>query len=93
MAIELDQKVTVKVQAKEISIHVKCTDEFNANLIDSNGNIIGHIEDENVPRFIPSVDCSEILTLNIDLETGQITNWRKPSAKDIEEAFFKKDND
>jgi len=41
---------------------------------------------------MPGDHYGDYLILNIDLETGQITNWRKPSAEAIE-SFVKREEE
>lgn len=83
MPIELNQTMQVKVQAQEIRVHVKVCDEFNATVNDSDGRQLGRYEGY-VPGFFPGDHYGDYLILNINLETGQITNWVKPIAEDIE---------
>jgi hypothetical protein len=92
MPIELDKQVTVKVQAKEIRLHMKVRDEFEGDLVDQNGKVLAGYEGY-VPGFFPEDHYGDYLILNIDLETGQITNWKAPTAKEIQDTFFKKDRD
>lgn len=62
---------------KVIFISAKCSDLFSATLSDNNGNRLGQDYDEYVPD----------LQLNIDLETGRILNWKKPTNKQLKETF------
>ncbi|MGF0237226.1 hypothetical protein ACQR3P_30300 [Rhodococcus sp. IEGM1300] len=46
-----------------------------------------------VPDFFPGQHYGDYLILSIDLETGQIKNWQKPSADDIEKMLSQGDDD
>lgn len=74
----------MQVDAKELRIHIKVRDEFCASVVDQNGQEIGGKDDVYVPEFMPGEHFGDYLMLNIDLETGRITNWKQPTAKQIE---------
>lgn len=76
-------KKTVEVEAKEIQLHCKIRDYFQAQIIDQDGQEIGGQEDGYVPDFMPGEHFGDYIILNIDLETGQITNWQKPAQEQI----------
>ena len=78
-------KKTVEVEAKELQIYVKCTDRFSATLTDQNGEIIHEQEDGYVPGFMPGEHYGDYIILHIDIETGYITNWKKPTEEQIRE--------
>ena len=59
----------------------KCSDMFSANLIE-NGKTVGTY-DGYVPEFMPGEHFGDYVELDIDLETGQIVNWKKPTKKDM----------
>lgn len=46
-----------------------------------------------VPDFFPGEHYGDYLILNIDLETGQIKNWKKPAATDIEKILAQGEGD
>lgn len=87
MAIKIGVRKTVEVQAKTLRIHCKVVDNFQACILDQDGVEIGGQEDGYVPDFMPE-EHGDYLILNIDLETGQVTNWTKPTAEQIA-AFIK----
>lgn len=94
MAIPMGIKKTVeaKVNAKTLKIHMKVCDTFCAELVDDQGGTIGKIEGQYVPNFMPEEHYGDYLILDIDIETGQITNWEKPTAEDLQEAFVKEED-
>lgn len=82
--IELEITKPQTVRAKTLRIHTKCTDRFCAALMDVNGAHIHSQDDGYVPDFMPDQHYGDYIILDIDIETGQITNWKKPSAADIQ---------
>ena len=89
--MEIGIKKTVNINVKKLSLQIKVTDRFYADLIDEQGEVVGNIEHD-VPNFFPGDHYGEYLYLDIDIETGQITNWNKPTAKQIE-AIINGDNE
>lgn len=77
-------KKEVQVQAKTLKIHLKVCDQFTASLCDQDGNEIHEQEDGYVPGFMPGQHYGDYVILDIDLDTGQILNWKAPDAEDIE---------
>ena len=64
--------------AKTISICAKCSDMFGASVLDSDGNVLFDY-DGYVPDFFPGEHYGDYVILDIDLATGQILNWKKPT--------------
>ena len=69
-----------------ISISAKCSDMFSASLI-VDGNRVGEY-DGYVPNFFPEDHFGDYVELRIDVDSGQILNWKKPTIKDLQ--IFKK---
>lgn len=84
MSIELEIMKTAKVKAAEIQINCKVCDNFTAALVDDGGAEIASQCDGYVPGFMPGKHYGDYLILNIDLETGLVRNWTKPSAIDLQ---------
>lgn len=82
--MEINRKVTVPVQAKTLSIHCKVCDCFTAHVLDQDGKELGGQSDGCVPGFMPGTHYGDYLILDIDLDSGQVTNWKAPSAEAIE---------
>lgn len=90
--MKLSIKKMVTVDAKILSIHMKVCDEFCAEVISSDGSILGSVENVYVPDFMPNgktgeTGCShygDYLILDIDMDTGLVTNWKTPKADQIE---------
>jgi hypothetical protein len=85
--VEINQLKQVKVNVKTLNIHLKIRDQFNGSLSDQDGAVVHSFEDVYVPNFLPGDHYGDYLILDIDLDTGVITNWEKPTAKAIEEAM------
>ncbi len=82
---EIEMKKSVTVQAKTLKLHCKVCDNFTASLHDQDGKEIHVQEDGYVPGFMPGEHFGDYLILDIDMDTGQITNWEHPVAEDIQE--------
>ncbi|MBC9180217.1 hypothetical protein [Pseudoroseomonas ludipueritiae] len=78
----------VKVQAKTLKIHIKVRDMFTASVEDQHGDELAQYEGY-VPRFMPGEHFGDYLILDINMDTGTITNWEVPSSDEIEK-FLKK---
>lgn len=85
--ITVDQPVTVEVT--EMHIYLKLRDEFSCQLYDSNNNMIKDYEGY-VPNKIVPGEFGDYLDLRIDINTGQILNWKVPSKEDLE-SFMARD--
>ena len=83
MKIRVNQKVPV--EAKTLEIHCKVRDTFSARLVDADGKVIHDQDDGYVPSFMPGDHFGDYVILDIDIETGQITNWKDIKPRDLEE--------
>jgi len=72
---------------KVISINAKCSDLFWASFSD-NGNFKGEY-DGYVPDWMPGQHYCDYVEMQIDVDTGQILNWKKPTQKQLRETFEK----
>ena len=72
-----------------IQLCIKCSDRFTANLVDDTGKKIGDYEGY-VPDWMPEEHYGDYVMLDIDTITGQIKNWKNPSANTIRKTFQKK---
>jgi hypothetical protein len=81
--MELEIKKPVKVQAKTISIYCKVCDNFTASIRDQDGETIFEQEDGYVWDIMPGDHHGDYLILDIDIDSGRINNWQKPSAEDV----------
>jgi len=87
--MEIDATKKVMVNAKILKLHMKVRDQFGAELFDQEGCSLKEYEGY-VPSFMPEDHYGDYLILDIDIDTGHITNWKTPTKKDIEE-FIKEE--
>ena len=88
--IKLTMTKTVEVEAKTLRIYSKICDQFTGTLEDADGEIIAEWDNDYVPSFLPEQHDGDYLILDIDLETGQILNWKKPTREDLERYVMNK---
>jgi len=89
MELEITQPQTVN--AKVLKICCKVSDSFNATLLSDKDQILTQYEGY-VPDFMPEEHHGDYVELNIDIDTGQILNWTKPTTEQME-LFICGDND
>ncbi|EPE1462305.1 hypothetical protein ACSGR4_001908 [Morganella morganii] len=80
MEIELQQ--TLKAELKEMRLRINVRYGFTCSLHNPDGGEFASHAGY-VPDFFPGDHYGDYLLLNIDVETGQITNWKKPTPEDI----------
>lgn len=85
--MELDVVVPQKLKVKSVEVHVKVRDSGNYTLLTAEGVKVAELSEEYVPSFFPGDHYGDYLILNIDLETGTILNWKKPSPQEVTQAF------
>jgi hypothetical protein len=83
--MKISQTKVVPVIAKTLKIHLKVCDGFCAEVVSDDGSVLGGQTDEYVPGFMPGDHFGDYVILDIDLDTGQVVNWVKPTAQEIEE--------
>lgn len=84
LKMEISQTKVVPVNAKELRIHLKISDRFGANIHDESGKCLGGQDDGYVPDFMPGNHYGDYVILNIDLDTGMVTNWKTPTREQVE---------
>lgn len=73
-----------------LEIQAKCSDMFNATL-EYDGLSASH--DGYVPSWFPNPNVQhygDYVQLKIDVDTGQILNWKRPSAAQLTDTFNSK---
>lgn len=83
MELEITKPQTVN--AKTLRIHLKVSDRFTAQLVSDKGETIHDQSDGYVPNFMPGEHYGDYVILDIDIDTGVITNWPKVSPGAIQE--------
>lgn len=71
---------------KVIEISAKCSDLFSMGIVDKAGNT-NWCYDGYVPGFFPDQHFGDYVMLRIDVATGKIINWIKPSQEILTKAF------
>ena len=82
--MEIDAIEKVKVNAKVLKLHLKVADGFCASLESATGTELKDYEGY-VPGFMPADHYGDYVILDIDIDTGQILNWKQPTKEEIEE--------
>lgn len=78
----IEVPIALEADLKEMRLCIKVSDGFTCSLHNPDGGEFASHEGY-VPEFFPGDHCGDYLMLNIDVETGQITNWKKPTPEDI----------
>ncbi|QDU82645.1 hypothetical protein Pla110_44060 [Polystyrenella longa] len=91
--VQLNIKKPVSVEAKTLKVHLKVRDEMGFSIEDQDGKEIFDREDGYVPDFFPGEHYGDYLILDIDIDTGKITNWEVPSADDLQKLINGDDDD
>ncbi len=77
-----------------LRVSAKCSDMFNAQLLPGVGGEPVSEYDGYVPGWFPNPNAEhygDYVTLEIDVATGQILNWKTPTVGEVNESFGKKD--
>lgn len=88
--MEINATKIVKVNVKTLDISAKCSDCFSATLADAEGRVVKE-HDGYVPRFMPGEHYGDYVMLKIDIDTGQILNWKAPTAEQLESFINEED--
>ena len=87
--MKINMQKTVQVEPKMLSICTKVSDRFTCQINDQDGKIIADQDDGYVPDFMPGEHYGDYIILEIELDTGIVKNWVRPTAEQIEE-FIKR---
>lgn len=82
--MKINVKKPVEVEAKTLKLYMKVRDEFEATLVDQDGDTLRQYEGY-VPGFMPGQHYGDYLILDIDIDTGKIVNWQVPTVDEIEQ--------
>lgn len=80
---------------RKLTISAKCSDMFSAILYEDNKQV-GNEYSDYVPNWFPNPQADhfgDYVELQIDIDTGQILNWRKPTKAQLNETFKGEEND
>lgn len=87
MGVKLNVLRKIALEAKYVRVDVKVCDSGSYQLEDDGGEVIGTRDNDYVPNKVIPGEYGDYISLRIDLETGQITNWKVPTAKELRDAF------
>jgi hypothetical protein len=90
--MEINMTKPVVVQAKTLKIHLKVRDEFSCTVEDQSGDTLKEYEGY-VPGIMPGDHYGDYVILDIDIDSGQITNWKSLTAEEMEEFINGKSED
>lgn len=91
--MKIDKQKMVQVDVKTVSIHCKVSDMFTYQLKDADGEVIFNQDDGYVPGFMPGHHYGDYVILDIDIDTGLVTNWTTPSAEEIQTIVNKSEDE
>lgn len=80
--MKFGMKLEKEVDAKVLKLHIKAVDTGSYTLMDADGTVLKD-HDGYVPDFFPGQHYGDYVELNIDIDTGQILNWNKPTAAQL----------
>jgi len=89
--MEIDATEVVKVNAKTLKLHLKVCDRFTGVLESATGTELKDF-DGYVPCFMPGEHYGDYVILDIDIDTGQITNWKQPTAEELQNWLSQEEN-
>ena len=93
--MKVNVKVVKPIELKTLKISMKVRDSFCCDIVDENNETIVDGYEGYVPGFMPEDHYGDYLYLDIDLETGMITNWGEWTAqrKRFLQEFVEEHND
>ena len=90
MEIKMTKQVPVNVRM--LHIHLKVRDEFTCSISDQDGVTLKEYEGY-VPSFMPGEHYGDYVILDIDMDTGMVTNWTVPHPDDMQSFINGEDED
>lgn len=91
--MKIGVKKVVEVDLRKVHVYAKVCDSASYDYIDSQGDIIKSFDGDYVPSFFPGDHHGDYLDLEIDIETGQIINWKKPTPEQLKTLLAPKEDD
>ncbi|MBL8414198.1 MAG: hypothetical protein JNM42_07165 [Propionivibrio sp.] len=82
--MEIEMTKLVPVNVKTVKLHMKVCDRFECAVYDQDNKQLKDYEGY-VPDFMPGQHYGDYVILDIDVDTGHITNWKTPSAEQMQE--------
>lgn len=76
---------------KVLKVCGKTNDRCSIRFMDENNNEVGE-RDDYVPDYFPEEHYGDYLELDIDVETGVILNWKKPTQTQLKNSMTNESN-
>ena len=73
-----------------LSICAKCSDLFSATLRTKEGTVLVEQVSDYVPGFMPEEHYGDYVELDIDIDTGLIVNWKRPTKTQLKKELNNK---
>ena len=83
--MEINKLKQIKINVKKLYLYLKVSDRFCGSLLDQDDNMVVDFDGLYVPDFMPGQHYGDYVILDIDIDTGQILNWKTPSAESLTE--------
>jgi hypothetical protein len=87
-AVENNEKI-LDLDKYKLRIFIKIRDEFYCKILNENEQEILKYEGY-VPDFMPTEHCGDYIDLEINMKTGQITNWKENIENEVYSFINKK---
>jgi len=71
----------MKKPVRTLKLCLKVVDNFSAELVVDGKVVATH--DNYVPEFMPENHYGDYVELDIDIDTGQIRNWKRPTKAEL----------
>jgi hypothetical protein len=71
---------------KTLKVCAKTVDRCAIKFLDEKGEFVGE-RDCYVPNYFPEDHSGDYLELDIDVATGQILNWKKPTQRELKDSI------
>jgi len=84
VSITIKQYIMSKI--KTLKVCGKTVDRCSIVFLNESGDAVGKRNDY-VPDYFPEEHYGDYLELDIDIETGQILNWKKPTQKQLRDSM------
>jgi hypothetical protein len=85
--VELSILKPTKVYAGIVKVVAKVCDRGSYELCANDGTVLASRDDDYVPSFFPGEHYGDYIMLDIDIDTGVIINWKKPSTEQVVKEF------
>lgn len=82
--MEIEMTKLVPVNVKTIKLHLKVCDRFSCAVYDQDNRSLKEYEGY-VPDFMPGQHYGDYVMLDIDVDSGQILNWKAPTADQLQD--------